>query len=247
MQWTDEGFVLGARKHGETSVIAEVLTPEHGRRAGIVRSGRSRRMRPVLQQGNKVQVTWRARLEDHLGAFVIEPLAMNVAGLMDDPFRLAGLAALCAHCLILPERENHRPLYDAMAMVLDNLDADDVWPALLVRWELGLLRELGFGLDLSACAATGTTGELAYVSPRTGRAVSKTAGLPYHDKLLALPGFVAGTPATGTSQRDILAGFELTGYFLERHIHQPRGSELPEARTRLIGHIARSLERANEP
>ena len=173
MEWRDDGVILSVRRHGETSAIAEVLSADHGRCLGLVRGGRSRLQRPVLQPGNLVQVTWRARLEEHLGNFTIEPLALKAGAIIEEPFRLAGLSALVGLAQLLPEREPHRRMYQALQIILDRIEEDDVWPALLVRWELGLLDELGFGLDLSSCVATGTAQELCYVSPKSGRAVSR--------------------------------------------------------------------------
>jgi DNA repair protein RecO (recombination protein O) len=228
MEWRDEGVVIGVRAHGETSVIVELFTAEHGRCLGMVRGGRSRLMRPVLQPGNLVMATWRARLEEHLGAYVVEPLSLKAGFILAHPLRLAGMSSLMALTQLLPEREPHQKLYEAAHVVLSAMEDDDVWPALLVRWEMGLLDELGFGLDLSQCASTGTKEDLIYVSPRTGKAVSRAAGLPYHDKLFGLPAFLRG--ADGLSAADILSGFKLTGYFLERHIFQPRAVAMPQAR-----------------
>jgi DNA repair protein RecO (recombination protein O) len=228
MEWRDEGVVIGVRGHGETSAIAEILTAEHGRCLGMVRGGRSRQMRPVLQPGNLVMVTWRARLEDHLGVFQLEPLALKAGFILSYPFRLAGLSTLMALAQMLPEREPHPRLYHAAHVVLSAIEDDAVWPALLVRWEMGLLDELGFGLDLAKCAATGGVEELHYVSPRTGRAVSREAGQPYQDRLFSLPGFLRGDGDILLG--DVLAGLKLTGYFLERHVFGPRAIAMPQAR-----------------
>ncbi len=235
MEWREKAIVLGARRHGETSAIVEVFTRDHGRHAGLVRSGRSKRMRPVLQQGNIVEVVWRARLEEHLGSFTIEPVSMNAALVMDEPIRLAGLTTLTALCSLLPEREPHADLYDATKLILTNIENDEVWPALLVRWEAGLLDCLGFGIDLSRCVATGQTTDLIYVSPKSGRAVSASAGEPYKTSLLMLPGFLIGSGQAGSE--DLINGFALTGYFLHRHLSAPRGVELPDSRERLIAYI----------
>jgi len=236
MQWSDEGIILGVKRHGETSVIADVLTRDHGRYLGLVRGGRSRVQRPVLQAGNSVAAVWRARIEDHLGGFVLEPVKLRAASIMDDPFRLAGLMTLTALAQLLPEREAHRRLHEASLLVLDQLEADGVWPALLVRWEMGLLEELGFGLDIAQCAATGAREGLAYVSPKTGRAVSLEAGEPWKDRLLALPAFL-GAEGGSPDRADIQAGFKLTGYFLERHVMGPRGVAMPEARDRVLANL----------
>ena len=236
MEWRDHGVILSVRKHGETSAIAELLTPAHGRCLGLVRGGRSRIQRPVLQPGNLVAATWRARIEDHLGTFVFEPLKLSAGAIMDDAFRLSGLVTLASLSQVLPEREPHLRLYDAFQIVLEAIDNDDLWPALLVRWELGLLDELGFGLDLSKCAATGSNDQLSFVSPKTGRAVGLAAGEPYRDRLLKLPDFLVGGRVESIG--DVLSGFKLTGYFLERHVYEPRGLEMPQARRRMLAELA---------
>ena len=236
MEWRDEGVILSVRRHGETSAIAEILTAAHGRCLGLVRGGRSRTMRPVLQAGNEVQLTWRARIEDHLGTFTLEPIMLRAGAIMEQPFRLAGLATLAGLAQLLPEREPHAPTFEAMRVVLAAIEQDDIWPALLARWEMGLLEELGFGLDLKACAATGTRDGLAFVSPRSGRAVSATAGAPYRDRLFRLPDFLrANAPANAT---DIVDGLRITGYFLDRHVFEPRGTSPPEQRQWIIRALA---------
>ena len=236
MQWSEEGIVLATRRHGETSVILELLTARHGRSLGLVRGGRSRTLRPVLQPGNSVLATWRARLEEHLGLFIIEPGKLRLAGVIDSPFKLAGLTTMMALIPLLPEREPHPRLYEATSLVLERLADDEIWPALLVRWELGLLDELGFGLDLARCAATGSSEALCYVSPKTGRAVSVGAGQPYRDRLLRLPGFLLSAART-PHRAEVCDGFALTGYFLERHLLAPRGLPVPEARSRILARL----------
>jgi DNA repair protein RecO (recombination protein O) len=243
MEWHDEGLVLGVRRHGETSALVDVLTREHGRHPGLVRAGRSRRLRPVLQAGNQVALTWRARLEDHLGTFTIEPVSMRVAALIDDPGKLAALSSLTALCRLLPEREPHARLHEAATIVLAALEEGDHWPALMVRWEMGLLDELGFGLDLSRCASTGAQDDLSYVSPRSARAVSAQAGKAWYDRLLRLPGFLLGRQAGTTEPADIADGFALTGHFLMRHILEPRGLAEPEPRKWMV---ASFLNRAGD-
>ena len=239
MQWSEQAIILGSRAHGETSAIVQVLTRGHGRHSGLVRGARSRRLRPVLQQGNLVSVNWRARLEDHLGNFSIEPLCLRAASWMTSPFKLAGLVSLTTMCTLLPEREPHARLYDASLLLLDHLDDDHLWPAMLVRWEAGLLEELGFGLDLSRCAATGSVEELSYVSPKTGRAVSRIAGAAWADKLLDLPPFLVAA-GKSASNCDVITGLKLTGYFLKRHVFEPRDLALPEARTWIIRHLQKA-------
>ncbi|CAN5129122.1 DNA repair protein RecO [soil metagenome] len=240
MEWNDEGLILAKRRHAETAAIVDVLTATRGRWTGLVRGGRSRAMRPVLQAGNLVKVRWRARIEDHLGTFTIEPIALKAGELMADPLRLAGLGTLTALLQLLPEREAHPRLYEASRIILDALTDWDAWPALLVRWELGLLDEIGFGLDLSRCAATGSPDDLIYVSPKTGRAVSASAGAPYRERLLSLPGFLCGSQAGPSGPEDILAGFRLTGYFLDRHVFGPRGLTAPEQRHWITDRLAQT-------
>jgi DNA repair protein RecO (recombination protein O) len=228
MEWRDEGIILAVRNHGETSAIVELLTGLRGRCLGLVRGGRSRRLRPVLQPGNSVLAHWHARLEEHLGNLTVEPVSLRAGFIMDDRFKLAGLATLAAQAQMLPEREPHPRLYEASRIVLDAIEDDDVWPMLFVRWEMGLLDELGFGLDLATCAATGQSDDLHFVSPRSGRAVSRLAGLPYGDRLFELPGFLGGQAVTKPD--DVIAGLRLTGHFLERHVFGPRAIAMPQAR-----------------
>ena len=228
MEWRDEGVVIGVRPHGETSAIAEIFTAEHGRCLGMVRGGRSRQMRPVLQPGNLLMVNWRARLEEHLGNFALEPLSLKAGFILADPLRLSGLSSLMALAQCLPEREPHPRLYHAAHIVLSSIEDDALWPALLVRWEMGLLDELGFGLDLAQCAATGARDDLHYVSPRTGKAVCREAGLPYHARLFEMPSFLRGGDAA--SLDEVIEGFKITGHFLERHVFGPRAIAMPAAR-----------------
>jgi DNA repair protein RecO (recombination protein O) len=237
MDWRDTGFVLTARRHGESALIVELLTEAHGRHAGLVRGGQNPRRRALLQSGNLVAVSWRGRLPEHLGTFEIELLRPHAAGLIDDPDRLAALSAAAALiAMAVPEREPHGDVYQGLAALIAALDSPD-WPARYVAWECTLLAALGFGLDLSACAATGVNDDLAYVSPRSGRAVSRSAGAPYHDKLLPLPGFLwCDTQADGAA---ILDGLTLTGYFLHHHLLEPQGRTLPEARARLTERMRR--------
>ncbi|MEQ9145051.1 MAG: DNA repair protein RecO [Parvibaculaceae bacterium] len=239
MEWRDEGVVLAVRTHGETSAIVELFTANHGRHAGLVRGGTSRRMKPVLQPGNSVTVSWRARLPEHLGNFTLDLDRARAGVLMDDPLSLAALSGACAVVSALPEREAHPALYDAFLVLLDTLEQKDVWPAVFVRFELGLLQELGFGLDLTRCAATGAREELAYVSPRTGRAVSRIAGEPYKDRLYRLPAFLVGGRVAEADPEDVAEGLRLTGHFLERHLFGPFQGRLPDARYRLVERLSR--------
>ncbi len=238
MEWRDEGVVLSVKSHGETSAIVELFTAEHGRHAGLVRGGASRRMKPVLQPGNSVSVTWRARLPEHLGNFTVDLDRARAGVLMDDPLSLAGLSGACAVVSALPEREGHKALYEAFVVLLDTLEELDIWPAVFVRFELGLLQELGFGLDLTKCAATGSTQELVYVSPKTGRAVCREAGEPYKKRLYRLPTFLIGGRVAAAAPEDIADGLRLTGHFLERHLFGPFHGRLPDARYRLVERLA---------
>lgn len=239
MEWQGDGLILNTRKHGENSAIIDVLTRDKGRHLGLVRGGRSRTMRPVLQAGNLVNVVWRARLEDHLGAFTVEPHRMIVAGIIDDVHRLAGLTTITTLASLLPEREPHPRIYDASLLLIEHLQDDAIWPAVLVKWEMGLLDELGFGLDLSKCAVSGDTSGLTHVSPRTGRAVCAREALPWKDKLLVLPAFVTGTSGEA-SNAEVVQGLKLTGHFLARHVFEPRGVSAPEQRRRILRWLEQS-------
>jgi DNA repair protein RecO (recombination protein O) len=238
MDWSDEGIFLSAKPLGEANMVAELLTRAHGRHLGLVRGGRSRRMRPLLQPGNLLRATWRARLSEHLGGFNVELVEAHAARVLDDAPALSAISSLAGLARLLPERDPHAELYDAALNVLRSFDDAGTWPALLVRWELQLLGELGFGLDLSECAATGIDADLAYVSPRSGRAVSRDAGQPYCSKLLKLPAFLLDRMAP-IGAGDIQAGFALTGHFLERDVLEPHGLSMPQARERLTALLAR--------
>jgi DNA repair protein RecO (recombination protein O) len=238
MDWIDEGIFLGAKPLGEANAVAELFTLGHGRHLGLVRGGRSRRLRPLLQPGNLLRVTWRARLSEHLGGFNVEMIEAHAARALDDAAALAAIGSLAGLARLLPERDPHPQLYADALHVIGAFDAPRLWPALLVRWELLLLQELGFGLDLSECAATGGDSDLVYVSPRSGRAVSREAGQPYDAKLLKLPAFLRDDNAA-SGKSDLLSGFALTGYFLERDVLAPHGLAMPETRERLIGLLAR--------
>ncbi len=239
MQWSDEGIVLGARSHGESSVILELMTREHGRHIGLVHGGRSRRMAPVLQAGNSVAATWRARLDEHIGHYAVEPDTLRSARLIASPMAIYGVGALALHLRLLPERDPHPGLYAAAIFLLDHLDEASLAPALFIRFELMLLAELGYGLDLSGCAATGQPDDLHYVSPKSGRAVSREAGAPYHDRLLPLPGFLRGeADLPHPDETEIAAGFRLTGFFLESYVWAPQGRSAPDERARFVAQAA---------
>ncbi len=236
MDWTDRGIVLSARKHGETSLIVQLLTEQHGRHAGLVRGGNSSRARGLYQPGNLLSAHWRARLAEHLGNYSCEMITGSAAALLDDGGKLAALSAAAALAeAALPEREPHQDVFENFSALIAALSAPD-WPPAYVRFELGLLASLGFGLDLERCAATGANDNLAFVSPKTGRAVSLSAGEAWRDKLLALPAFLLGDakPAQG----EVAQGLALTGYFLERHVFAPHGKKLPAGRVRLGERLA---------
>lgn len=239
MDWSDEGIVLSARPHGETAAVAELFTRAHGRHLGLVYGGRSRRLRPVLQIGNHVDATWKGRLAEHLGTMTLE-LRRGFAGeAMSDAAALAALTSFAVLSRLLPERDPHANLYEVTLFVLGYLDDRAVWPALMVRWELALLDELGFGLDLATCASTGTTEDLIYVSSRSGRAVSREAGAPYKDKLLALPAFLRGRTQEAVTAGDVASGFALTGHFLGTRVLEPRELAMPDARRRMVELVGR--------
>jgi DNA repair protein RecO (recombination protein O) len=246
MEWRDEGIILGTRRHGETSAILEVMTGAHGRHLGLVRGGRGRRMQPVLQPGNRVELYWRARLDEHLGVFQVEPLELNAARLFDSAVAVFGLQTLAAHLRLLPERDPHRTLYETLGLVIGHLDDPVAAAELLIRFELLVLDELGFGLDLSQCAATGSHEDLAYVSPKTGRAVSRAAGSPWQDRLLALPAFLQRGGGRRGSPAEIDVAFRLTGFFFGRHVYEARGIEPPEARAAFLSALSRQFANKGE-
>lgn len=238
MDWQDEGAILAVRPHGESAAIIDVFTAAHGRHAGVVRGGASRKMAATLQPGGQVQITWRARLQDHLGAYSVEPVRAR-AGLLSDRTALSGLNAICALLrLCLPEREPHPVLYPATISLLDAIESEGDWPALYLRWEVLLLEELGFGLDLARCAVTGDTTDLAFVSPRTGRAVSRAAAGVWQNRLMPLPACLLGQgPA---SPADLALGLAITGHFLLRELTPVLNDRpLPEARSRLVDLLGR--------
>lgn len=231
MQWTGEGIIIGVRRHGETSVIAEVMVEGRGRHLGLVRGGRGRKQAAALQPGNTVQLTWRARISDHLGTFSVELLEARAADLIADRTRLYAAQLLCDHLRLLPERDPHDRLLGLFARALDTSDPLALGEA-LARFELTLLDELGFGLDLTSCAATGATTDLTHVSPKSGRAVSRAAAEPYLPRLLALPPFLKTRDAP--NREDLRAAFALTGHFLDMHVWDPRRLEQPSTRDALV-------------
>lgn len=240
MEWQDEGMVLSVRPHGESAAIVEVFTLAHGRQAAVVRGGASRRMAAVLQPGSQVRADWQARLAEHMGSFRIEPLHLRAA-LLADRRALAGLTAVCALLqMALPERVAHPALWQATMALMARIEAGDDWPADYLRWEAALLEDLGFGLDLGRCAVTGGHEGLAYVSPRTGRAVSRAGAGDWADRLLPLPAALLGQGPAGPSE--VVQGLAVTGHFLSRGLEPVLdGRPLPAARQRLIDLLSRDI------
>jgi DNA repair protein RecO (recombination protein O) len=244
MEWRDEGIVIGLRRHGESSAIVEAMTRAHGRHMGLVRGGRSSRLSAALQPGNSLELVWRARLDEHLGAFSVEPLALRAGRLLQSALALAGLGYLGALLRLLPERDPHEGLFDALQMIADRLDDPLLAPALMARFEARILVECGFALDLETCALSGAREDLIYVSPKTGRAVSASAGAPWRDKLLPLPAFLRpGETALSPNATDVEAAFRLTGFFLLRDLFAPRGLKMPHSRGAFLA-AAGKAERA---
>ena len=240
MEWRDEGLIIGVRRHGEASTIVEAMTRAHGRHLGLVRGGRSARLRAALQPGNTVGLVWRARLDEHLGSFAVEPLALRAGRLMGSALALAGINYLAALVRVLPERDPHETVYEAASLIAEALDSA-LAPTLIARFEAQMLAECGFRLDLSRCAATGATDRLVYVSPKSGRAVSAEAGAPWRDRLLPLPPFLReGAPLEARpSAEEIADAFRLTGFFLARALFSLRGEPLPDSRAAFLAAAAR--------
>jgi DNA repair protein RecO (recombination protein O) len=246
MEWTDEGIVLGIRRHGESSAIVELLTRGHGRYLGLVRGGAGKRMRPLLQPGNSVMAVWRARLDEHLGTYLIEGTQLRAANLLASPHAVYGVTHLASLARLLPERDPHEDIYEMLERTLNDFDEAAGAAAHLIRFELAMLAELGFGLDLEICAATGATTDLVYVSPKSGGAVSRSAGAPYHDRLLRLPAFLRQSQGSGSgwTEQDLRDGFALTGLFLLRHVLEPRGQGHSDARDGFINAVTRPRAKA---
>lgn len=233
MEWSDPALVISNRAHGERDCVLEVFTRTRGRCLGLVRSGRSRRRAAVLQTGNSLEVTWRARLDEHLGHFAVEPVADRAALLIASRAGIALAQTLAAELRLFAERDPHPEMHDAALVLLDHADDGVATVAGLVRFEVMLLAALGFGLDLSVCALTGATEDLAYVSPKTGRAASRAAAAPYADRVLRLPPFLAGGAGDAPNPADVVDGLRLTGHFLRRDVWDPRRIDLPLSRETL--------------
>jgi DNA repair protein RecO (recombination protein O) len=249
-EWTDTGVILSARPHGETSMVANVLTAGHGRQAGLVRGGQSSKMRGLLQPGNLVEVSWRARLEEHLGSMQIEIITPYTATILDDPLRLAGLASVCVIMeACLPEREPAQPVFEAtdalLQMIAHSASGEDSWIGGYVRWEVGMLSIAGYALGLDKCGVTGAEEDLFYVSPRTGVAVTKAGAGIHAARLLPLPSFLGGN-SEKTLEEDLLDGMELTGYFLQKRVFALQHQPLPPARERLQLLVEKHLEKITQ-
>lgn len=238
MEWQEDGTILNARPHGEGSAVVELFTRDHGRHAGLVRGGASRRLAPLLQPGARVQARWRARLQDHLGHYTLDPIKSRMPSVLTDRAALAGLSAITGLLsFALPERLPFPRLHDGTELVLDMLDQPDHWPLAYLRWELALLEDTGFGLDLSACAVTGSRDALSYVSPKTGRAVSREGAGAWADRLLPLSPCLVGAPPR--SPTDMADALRTTGHFLRAHLAPSIGDKpLPPARDRLVARLA---------
>ena len=241
MEWRDQGILLSTRRHGETAAIVDVFTRSHGRHAGVVRGGTSRRIAPILQPGAQLDLLWRARLEDHIGTYQVEPVRSRAAAALSGRLALAGLNAVASLLIFcLPDREPHTALYSRTEQLLDLLGQDEIWPLAYLNWELALLEDMGFGLDLTRCAATGATDGLLYVSPKTGRAVSQPGAGEWADRMLPLPPVLRGQ---GDKQdAEIVVALGTTGFFLERRLAPALGNKpVPEARARFIETVSRAL------
>jgi DNA repair protein RecO (recombination protein O) len=243
MEWTDEGIILGSRRHGETSAIVEAMTSAHGRHLGLVRGGRSPRLSPLLQPGNAVQLTWRARLDEHLGNFAIEATELHAARLIDNRAALFGLTHIAGLIRLLPERDVHPGVYEALCVIMRHIDDPALSGPLTIRFEAAMLGELGFGLDLASCAATGANDMLTHVSPKSGRAVSAAAAAPYADRLMPLPAFMTRADVGAVGPEELRQGVTLTGHFLRRHVYEPRGMVEPEERSAFFS----ALEKVGAP
>ncbi|MBL4626955.1 MAG: DNA repair protein RecO [Roseicyclus sp.] len=241
MEWRADGILLAVRRHGEAAAIVELFTAERGRHVGVVRGGASRKMAPLLQVGAQLDAAWRARLSDHIGSYTVEVQKGRAAEVMDNRVALAGLSTVCALlAFTLPERAPYPALYARTIAILDGLGAEH-WARAYLLWEMDLLAEMGFGLDLRTCAVSGVVEDLAYISPRTGRAVAKGAAGEWADRLLPLPPVLVGAES-GLS--GVIDGLRVTGHFLETHLARSLGDRpLPAARQRFVEALARQVDR----
>lgn len=238
MEWTDRAIVISSSKHGEGSLIVRLLTENHGLHAGLVRG--VKKSSAICQPGNFINVTWKARLEEHLGNFSVELHRPVFAEVFDEPLKLSAVNSSCSLVkATLPEREPNEKIFDIVSEFLAGIGNNQSWIQDYIHLELELLGKLGYGLDLSECAATGEKNFLFYVSPKSGRAVSQAGGLPYKEKLLKLPSFLR--PVSDTSYAklakdimEIVDGMKLTRYFLEKYVFNSHNNKLPVARERFV-------------
>jgi DNA repair protein RecO (recombination protein O) len=244
MEWRDNGLIIGARNHGETSVILEAMTRAHGRHFGLVRGGRSKRLRPLLQPGTQAEFVWRARLDEHLGTFAVEPVKSTAGSLLASAEALHAVCLIAALLRLAAERDPHPQLFEHASRIAGLVERPELLPPLIVKFESLILAEMGFGLDLSRCAATGVMEDLAYVSPKSARAISAAAGDPYKSRLLPLPAFLLHEDEKNPSAAEISDGFRLTGFFLLRDLFGPRGETLPEARGFYLAELAKRFSAA---
>jgi DNA repair protein RecO (recombination protein O) len=243
MEWQAPAIVLSARPHGEAGAVVSVLTEAHGRHAGLARGGASRAQVSLWQPGNLLEARWVGRLPEQLGSLSAELVHPSAALALDDPWALALLSAACAMAeSTLPERVAHPVAFHGLVSLLGRLGGGAM-PLLpdYVRWEVALLEEMGWGLNLTECALTGATEDLAWVSPRTGRAVSAAAAGPWRDRLLPLPRFLLAEDRAGANDpsgpADWLAGLRLTGHFLHREAGRDQLRALPPARQMLMDRL----------
>lgn len=247
MEWSDKGFIIGLRPHGESSAVLTAVTENHGRFSGYVKGAYSKSNKQILDIGNEVHLKWFSRLEDSLGSFQVELIKSYSANYMEDSLKLACVQSACALAdQTLPEREPHAAVYEGFRVLLEHM-VSEIWAETYIYWELALIRELGFGLDLLSCAGTGKehgkgNDRLAYVSPKTGRAVSLSAGEPYKDKLLKLPPFLIGEDSNGLV--DVLDGLDLTGHFLRERVYVHTYKDVPDARRIFKDRVAKRLNSA---
>lgn len=244
MEWKDIGIVLARRHHGESAAIVSLLTRDHGRHLGLVRGGSGTRMRPLLQPGNSLRAVWRARLDEHLGYFTVEGLQLRTGALLMSSHAIYAVTHVASLARLFPERDPHERVFEGLEAILDHLDDPSLAASLVVRFELQVLSELGFGLDLERCAATGADTELIYVSPKSGRAVSAAAGEAWSDRLMPLPAFLSGDVETRPPLAELAQGFALTSFFLGRHVFEPRGIAISDARQNFIAAVTRAMPSA---
>lgn len=233
MHWTDQAIVLSAKKYGESSAIVTLLTAEHGIFKGLVRGISGKKQRGIYQTGNLIEAIWRGRLSEHLGNFTAELESANAAMLLSSSSKLSALLSISSILeSVLPEREPHMDVFEHLVDFIEHLTEDKNWPLYYVAMEFKLLNLLGFGIDVSSCAATGAVEDLIYISPKSGRAVSRTAGDPYRDRLFAMPKFLTNGYNSDIKMHEIINAMNICSYFLEKYRFKPHNASLPDARLR---------------